>query len=89
MSVRGGTSPIKLLFRRATGFQSLTNGLGLAIESFAWLYAPASVIVAVKRSLALLWSILFGHHYFRERHVKQKLYAGAVLTVGLILLVSP
>jgi hypothetical protein len=89
MSLREGSSPLQLLLRPATGTQSLANGLGLAIESFAWVFAPASVIVAIKRALAVMWSIIFGQHYFRERHVRQKFYAGAVLVVGLFLLISP
>jgi len=89
LSLRSGSNPIKLLLHRDTGFQSLTNGLGLAIESFAWTLAPASVIVAIKRSLAVMWSIIFGQHFFHERRVKQKLFAGAILATGLALLVSP
>jgi uncharacterized membrane protein len=84
-----GTSPIKLLTNRITGIQSISNGLGLAIESFAYQYAPASVIVATKRSFAVMWSIVFGHHYFHERRLRQKIVAGAVLVIGLIILVKP
>lgn len=89
ISIINGTSPIKLLLRPATGVQSISNGLGLAIESFAFSFAPASVVVALKRTLAVVWSILFGHRFFHEQKVKKKMVAGAVLAVGLALLVSP
>jgi hypothetical protein len=84
-----GASPAKLLFRPITGMQSLADGLGLAIEAFAFSYAPASVVVALKRSMAVIWSIVFGQHYFHEHKVKKKIYAGAILAMGLALLVSP
>src|SRR6202011_406544 len=54
-ATRRAGSPLKLLIRRASGTQSLLNGLGLAIESFAYSFAPASVIIALKKSFSLLW----------------------------------
>jgi hypothetical protein len=84
-----GSDPLKLLVRRATGLQSLSNGIGLAVESFAYAYAPASVIVAIKRSFAIFWAVIFGQRYFHERRTHHKLIAGAVLALGLILMVSP
>jgi hypothetical protein len=80
-------SPLKLLMRRQTGTQSVTFGLGLAVESFAINFAPASVIVALKRTLAVMWTIIFGRHYFRETRTRQKVFAGAVLVVGLVMIV--
>ncbi len=88
-SVRQGSRPLHLLARPITGIQSFTDGCGLAIESFAFSFAPASVVVAAKRTFALMWSIVFGHRYFHEHKLHRKLFAGAVLAVGLILLVSP
>jgi hypothetical protein len=89
-SVRhSGQSPLILLFRPRSGAQSLASGLNSAIESFAYLFAPASVIIALKRSLALMWSICFGHKYFHETGARQKIYAGVILTVGLGLLAAP
>jgi hypothetical protein len=89
MSVKTGPSPLKLLVQRRTGIQSLANGLGLAIESFAFTFAPASVIIALKRSFALIWCILFGKEFFHEKKTRHKLYAGAFMVTGLMLLVSP
>ena len=84
-----GTDPVRLLTKRVTGIQSIANGLGLAIETFAYQYAPASIIVTMKRSFAVMWSIIFGHHYFHEHKLRQKIAAGAVLLVGLVILVKP
>jgi hypothetical protein len=84
-----GNNPLKLLVKRASGIQSLSNGFGLAIESFAYAYAPVSVMVAVKRSFAIFWAVIFGQRFFHERRTHHKIIAGAVLAVGLILMVSP
>ena len=84
-----GNNPLALLVKRASGLQSLSNGFGLAIESFAYAYAPASVIVAIKRSFAIFWAVIFGQRFFHERRTHHKLVAGAVLALGLILMVSP
>lgn len=88
-SVRSGQSPLKLLVRSKSGTQSLSSGLSSAIESFAYGFAPASVVIALKRSLALMWSICFGRTYFHEKGTQRKVYSGAVLVAGLGLLITP
>jgi hypothetical protein len=82
-------SPSRLLVHRRSGLQSVSNGLGLAIDSFAFSLGPASVVMAVKRTLALMWSVAFGRHYFKETHLRTKLYAGVFVVAGLVMLVSP
>lgn len=82
-------SPIGLLLRPATGTQSLANGVGYTIESFAFALAPASVVIALKRTFALTWTIISGHNYFHERTLRRKVYSGAVLITGLAMVVIP
>lgn len=82
-------SPLRLLFRPWSGGQSFANGLSSTVESFAYTYAPASVVIALKRGLALLWSVIFGRRYFHERHIRQKAFAGMVVLAGLALLTVP
>lgn len=84
-----GGSPLKLVFRPKSGAQSLSSGLSSAIESFAYGFAPASVVIALKRSLALMWSICFGRTYFHEKNTRRKVYSGGILVAGLCLLVIP
>jgi len=86
---RSQASPLKLLVSPLTGAQSLASGLSGAIEGFAYAFAPASVILALKRTAALLWTIFFGRTYFHERSLIQKLHAGAWTSTGLFLLASP
>jgi len=84
-----GDSPLRLVIRPVSGGQSLASGLSGAIEGFAYAFAPASVILALKRCGALLWTIIFGRTYFHEKSLIQKLHAGAWTGVGLFLLASP
>lgn len=89
MALRFRKSPLKLLVQPVTGAQSLASGLSGTIESFAYAFAPASIILAFKRSAALLWTIFFGRTYFHEKSLIQKLHAGVWMSIGLFLLASP
>jgi hypothetical protein len=82
-------SPLQLLVRPRSGPQALSSGLSSAIESFAIGFAPASVVISLKRSFALMWSIFFGHTYFHERGLQRKAYSGVILVTGLVMLTSP
>lgn len=66
--------------------QSLSEGFSAIFQSFAYQFAPASVITAAKRSSAVLWSALSGRVYFKETNLPLKLFFFFLLTVGVILL---
>ncbi len=76
----------KLLSQPIVLAQMLAHGIGSALASYAYLFAPASVIIAAKRSATVIWSIVAGKLYFHEKHVAIKLAAAASLTGGLALL---
>jgi hypothetical protein len=76
----------KLFTRPTTIFQSLSMGLAGVCDSFAYIFAPASIILAAKRGLEILWSILAGHYYFKEYGLKTKLSALVCIVVALLLL---
>ena len=82
-------SPLRLLIQPVTGTQALTSGLSTVLGSFALLYAPASVIIALKRTFALFWSVIFGHAYFREHSLGRKMTSFGFTTIGILLLISP
>lgn len=67
--------------------QSLLAGVATVFLSFAFLFAPASVIMAAKRSFEVLAAILFGQTYFKEKHVLLKLTAFVLVAAGVTLLV--
>lgn len=87
-SVRSGYVPFKLLIQPPTSWQSLLSGLGAALTSFAVGLAPASIVTALRRTLGLMWSVIFGKVYFKERGLKRKIYAFAVAALGICLLIK-
>lgn len=66
--------------------QAFTDGIGTLIGSFAYVFAPPSVITAARRSACLLWSTLSGIAVFKEDNKKMKLFVAFVLIVVLVLL---
>lgn len=66
--------------------QSLSGGLASIISSFAYMFAPASVITAAGRSASVFWSVLSGNVYFKESRVVLKMSAVALIGVGIFLL---
>jgi hypothetical protein len=86
---KGRRSPFRLLIQPITGTQALASGLGSVLASFSMLFAPASVVIALKRTFALLWSVIFGRAYFREHSLKRKLISFGFTAAGIALLVSP
>ncbi len=75
----------KYLYKARTETQSLFTGLGTTIGSFAFLYAPASVITTFSRSTELLFAILFGNIAFHERKLGHKLVGFAVIVIALVI----
>ncbi|MBI2062798.1 MAG: hypothetical protein HYT61_00990 [Candidatus Yanofskybacteria bacterium] len=80
-------NPIKLLKERIFFGQSFAEGAGSVLVSFAYLFAPASIITSAKRSTSVFWAILFGNAYFHEKHIVVKIISFLFLVVGVILLV--
>lgn len=65
--------------------QSISEGAANVLASFAFNFAPASVVVSAQRGLSVLWAIIFGNVYFHERHVVYKLSCFVLVAVGLTL----
>ena len=80
-------NPIKFFKKPMFFLQSASSGVGTVAASFAFLFAPASVITAAKRSFTIIWSWLSGSVYFHEGHVAIKFFAMSFLILGVILLV--
>lgn len=79
--------PFKMLTKQKYFFQSFSHGLAGIISSFAYLFAPASVIIATGRSTAILWSILSGKKYFHEGNFITKIIFFLFILAGLIFFV--
>lgn len=81
-----GENPLRFLTRRVFLAQSVAGGLADVAYSFAYLYGPASVILAALRSFAVLFAVLSGRVYFREQRFILKLLLFAGIGGGLALL---
>jgi hypothetical protein len=82
-----GQNPFKCIFKPIFLKQSLAEGAGTVVMSFAYLFAPASVITSAKRSFSVLWSVLSGNKVFHESHIILKISMVILLALGIILLV--
>ncbi len=78
---------LRLLGRRTYFIQSFSSGFGGVLESFAFLFAPASIITAARRAASVLWGVLSGNVYFHEKHIFLKIAFFTLLAAGTILLV--
>ncbi len=66
--------------------QSLVAGVGAVLMSFAYLFAAASVITTIKRSVEIVGSIALGHAYFHEHHILLKLTVSLLMIGGIALI---
>lgn len=83
----GHENPLKFLRHRIFFFQSFSQGAGSAVIAFAYLFAPASIITAAKRSMSAFWAMVSGKKYFHEKHLAVKIFSLSFLVAGVILLV--
>jgi drug/metabolite transporter (DMT)-like permease len=71
-------NPFSLVLReRPIFWQVLSESIGGVLQSFAFLFLPPSIMIAVKRSTSVFWSLVSGHFVFHEQHL---LWKGATLT---------
>lgn len=80
-------NPLQLLRNPVIFTQALSGGAGQVFMSFAYLFAPASIIATANRSFNALASIVSGDLYFKEKHVLVKLTSFVLMTVGIALLI--
>lgn len=80
-------NPLLFLRHRIFLAQSLSQGVGVVIESFAYNFAPASIITAAKRSSAVLWALVAGQMFFKEKGLVAKFVVFLLLICGIILLI--
>ena len=78
--------PWHLLTQRTAQIQSLTHGIAALLMSFAYLFAPASIIISLKRSLTVFWATASGRLVFHEKNIIRKIVALAIGIIGIALL---
>ncbi len=78
---------LKLLVKSVTGLQSIASAMETVMISFAFYFAPTSIITVLKRTTAMFWSVVFGQRYFEEKALLQKILTGILIVAGLILII--
>ena len=79
-------NPIQFLKKPVFFTQSFSEGIGSVLMSFAYLFAPASIITTVKRSSSILWAMGSGKIYFHEKRLILKIISFILIISGLVLL---
>ena len=79
-------NPLRYLRKPLFFGQSAVIGIGTVLISFAYLFATASVITAVKRAATILWAMFSGNLYFKEKKLFVKLISLFLIIGGLVLL---
>lgn len=85
--IKNEANLLKTLFRPKFFLQSTAMGVSGMMETFAYVYAPASVIATAKRATSMLWSSIAGWKYFGEKNLLRKLAVCAFLVLGVFLLI--
>ncbi|MBI2108869.1 MAG: hypothetical protein HYT93_01625 [Parcubacteria group bacterium] len=79
-------NPVTFLLKPLFLGQSIAAGIGTIFISFAYLFGAASVITTVKRAAAILWAMLSGGVYFKEKGFFVKALSLLLIIIGLIFL---
>jgi len=79
-------NPFGFLRRPLFLLQSLSSGSASVASSFAYLFAPASIITTALRSFSVLFALISGKFYFHEKHMYLKAVIFLMVTAGLVLL---
>ena len=79
-------NPLYFLLRPRFVAQALAAGSQSLVGSFAYSFAPASVIVATIRACAVMFSLASGKIYFKEKKLAQKAGPALGIVVGIIVL---
>ncbi len=79
--------PFRFIRKPIFMVQTVTSGLASVIVSYAYLFAPATIITTATRSFSVFFSLLSGKIYFKESNIVAKAFVFSLMAVGLILLV--
>ena len=79
--------PLHYLKKKVFLIQSGSQGVSGVLFSFAFAFAPASIIMSAKRATTILWSIISGRTYFNEKRPLVKMAAFVLIVIGLVLLI--
>jgi multidrug transporter EmrE-like cation transporter len=78
-------NPLRFLTKPLFFGQSAGQGISGVLESFAYNFAPASLILGTKRASSVAWTVVSGGVYFKEKHLAVKIACLAFIIIGIIL----
>lgn len=84
--VKTKENPLRLLERPVFFAQSFLMGVSSVVMSFAYLFSAASIITAGKRAFNILFCMISGHVYFREKKLWIKVASFVLIAIGLVFL---
>ena len=79
-------NPFVFLKQKIYFFQTLISAIPSFLNSYAYVFAPASIILSAYRSSAVFWSVVSGQVYFKEENLLIKVLCLVLLVRGIILL---
>lgn len=80
------TTILKILRSKLRDSQIASSAFASVLFSFAYKFAPASLIIAVERSLMVLFSLISGRFEFREHVGKVRIFSAFMIIIGLIII---
>ncbi len=84
MGIATGLKPL-LVQWRILGVTGGFNAIAITFQMLALTMAPVAQVIAVKRMSALL-SVLFGHFFFGEKGLKERLIGAAIMVSGVVIM---
>ncbi len=81
---RRGPRPL-LAQWRLLGITGGFNAIAITFQMLALTMAPVAQVIAVKRLSALL-SVLFGHFFFGEKGLRERLIGAAIMVTGVVIM---
>jgi len=64
----------------------ITNGLAELVQMCAMGLIAAVYVNSIKR-LSIIFSILIGHYYFKEKGIRERMYGASLMIIGFILII--
>ncbi len=80
-------NPFAYLLKPVYFLQAMMAGLSAVVISFAYLLLLPSVVVAISRSSTVLFAVLSGDFYFKEKRPLFKILVAVIIILGLIFLI--
>ena len=79
-------NPFIFLKQKIYVCQTFVNAISALLSGYAYIFAPASVILSAYRSSSVFWSVISGKFYFHEKHFLIKIICLVLLAGGIVLL---